>query len=132
MPSYRRGPQAIAAAALRAGAAEARTSRATLRGQLSVSTTTRARTRNHVISGGLGIATLALDGDEFLAAPGIGLLISGLVTVAVGGPLMGKGKRRRTAYYDWLHQQSLRDQARVTPRAPTLRGGGGLSLRVVF
>lgn len=39
---------------LRAGAAEARTSRATLRGQLSVSTTTRARTRNHVISGGLG------------------------------------------------------------------------------
>jgi hypothetical protein len=40
--------------ALRAGAAEARTSRAILRGQLSVSTTTRARTRNHVISGGLG------------------------------------------------------------------------------
>ena len=40
--------------ALRAGAAEVRTSRAILRGQLSVSTTTRARTRNHVISGGLG------------------------------------------------------------------------------
>ncbi|MBL9099489.1 MAG: hypothetical protein JNL82_00960 [Myxococcales bacterium] len=85
-----------------------------------------------VISGGLGIATLALDGDEFLAAPGIALLVSGLVTVAVGGPLMGKGKRRRTAYYDWLHQQSLRDQARVTPGALTLRGGGGLSLRVAF
>jgi small nuclear ribonucleoprotein (snRNP)-like protein len=85
-----------------------------------------------IISGGLGIATLALDGDEVLAAPGIGLLISGLVTVAVGGPLMGKGKRRRVAYYDWLHQQSLRDQARVTPGALTLRGGGGLSLRVAF
>lgn len=40
--------------ALRASAAEARTSRAILRGQLSVGTTTRARTRNHVISGGLG------------------------------------------------------------------------------
>jgi hypothetical protein len=85
-----------------------------------------------IISGGLGIATLALDGDEFLAAPGIGLLVSGLVTVAVGGPLMGKGKRRRTAYYDWLYQQSLRDQARVMPGALTLRGGGGLSLRVAF
>lgn len=83
-----------------------------------------------IVSGGLGIAWLALDDGTALFAPGIGLLIGGLATVAVGGPLMRKGKERRQTYYAWLHQQSL--QSRFTPAPLMLRGGGGVSFRLAF
>lgn len=84
-----------------------------------------------VISLGLGIAAVAIEDEVFARASG-GLLVSGLVHVAVGAPIMVKGKRRRLAYYDWLHKQELRNQARLVPGFVPLRGGGGMSLRIAF
>jgi hypothetical protein len=84
-----------------------------------------------VLSLGLGIATIATE-DEVFGRASIGLLVSGLVHVVVGAPLTVKGKRRRLTYYDWLHKQEMRDQARLVPGFVPLRGGGGMSLRLAF
>jgi len=84
-----------------------------------------------VLSLGLLIAAVSTEDEVFGRASG-GLLVSGLVHVAVGAPLLVKGKRRRLTYYDWLHKQEMRDQARVVPGFVPLRGGGGMSLRLAF
>lgn len=85
-----------------------------------------------VIGVGLGVVSLIGGGDDVLGGAGLGLLLSGGVTCAVGGPLMVKGKTRRREYYDWLHQQEMRGQARLAPGFVHLRGGGGLSMRLAF
>lgn len=85
-----------------------------------------------VIGVGLGVVSLIGGGDDVLGGAGLGLLLSGGVTCAVGGPLMVKGKTRRREYYDWLHQQELRGQARLSPGFVRLRGGAGLSMRLAF
>ena len=85
-----------------------------------------------VIGVGLGVVSLIGGGDDVLGGAGLGLLLSGGVTCAVGGPLMVKGKTRRREYYDWLHQQELRGQARLAPGFVRLRGGAGLSMRLAF
>ncbi|MDC0722477.1 hypothetical protein [Nannocystis bainbridge] len=84
-----------------------------------------------VLGVGFGIVA-ALSQDDVFRATSIGLLISGGVTIAVGAPLMVKGKKRRLEYYKWLYQQSLGNQSRVVPGFTPLRGGGGVTLRVAF
>lgn len=84
-----------------------------------------------VLGVGFGIVA-ALSQDDLFRATSIGLLLSGGVTIAVGAPLMVKGKKRRLEYYKWLHQQSLGNQTRVVPGFAPLRGGGGVTLRVAF
>jgi small nuclear ribonucleoprotein (snRNP)-like protein len=85
-----------------------------------------------VLGVGLGIVSLAFGGDEVFGRASVGLLLSGGVAVAVGAPLTVKGKARRRQYYDWLHQQEIRGQARFTPGYVPLRSGGGLSMRIAF
>lgn len=85
-----------------------------------------------VIGVGLGVVSLLGGGDEVFNGASLGLLLSGGVTVAVGAPLAVEGKKRRRRYYDWLHQQEIRGQARLIPGFVPLRGGGGLSMRIAF
>ncbi|MCY0989720.1 hypothetical protein OV203_41215 [Nannocystis sp. ILAH1] len=84
-----------------------------------------------VLGVGFGIVT-ALSQDDVFRATSIGLLISGGITIAVGIPLMVKGRERRLDYHEWLQQQSLGGQARVVPGITPLRGGGGVNLRISF
>lgn len=81
---------------------------------------------------GLGVVALLTEDGEVFGRASIGLLLSGGVTVAVGAPLTVKGKKRRRQYYDWLQQQEVGGQARVTPSFAPLRGGGGLLMRIAF
>ncbi len=85
-----------------------------------------------VLAVGLGVAALLLDDAEVIGKASLGLLFTGAVTVAVGAPLAVKGKKRRLKYYDWLHQQEVRGQARIAPGYLPLRGGAGLSMRIAF
>lgn len=85
-----------------------------------------------VLGVGLGVVALLTEDDEVFRRASIGLLLSGGVSVAVGAPLAVKGKKRRRKYYDWLQQQELGGQARITPRFAPMRGGGGFSLHIAF
>ena len=81
---------------------------------------------------GLGVVALLTEDGEVFGRASIGLLLSGGVTVAVGAPLAVKGKKRRRQYYDWLQQQEVGGQTRITPSFAPVRGGGGVSLHIAF
>lgn len=79
----------------------------------------------HVIGTGLAVAAYRTE-DTVFSITSASLIIGGIVTAAIGIPIMVKGKTRRLNYYKWLYERSL------TGKFLPMQKGGGIVLKIVF